>query len=389
MADVMISYREPETGQGGDKSVFVLQAALEARGFSVFVGEAAIQGGEEWPETIAAGVHNCSAFVVLCSPTYGDTVWTKRELVMADNLRKPLIPVWHSGPYPPKAVEIFLGGKQRIPGGNFSDGYVAAKIAHSAVAEELIAALLRAGIVPGAPGTDAAAAAKADSGKAVVGAAVDELAAWLTTACDFKAEELAGALPQLEAHGVTVRVDLKYVDEDVLRELQLKPLTIKKLRAGLATLVTGSGTPTSPASPAASAASAPTMFLEEKDLTDSGLGRIEAKRFVAAAVKLGATQRISDVVMEAAAPVTEDPKRVQEKAAELARLAAAKTAEAEAQQQRAREEAARQAEAARIARLQLYGLREKAIGDSGDGNCQFRALADQLWRDPNRHAEAR
>jgi hypothetical protein len=38
-------------------------------------------------------------------------------------------------------------------------------------------------------------------------------------------------------------------------------------------------------------------------------------------------------------------------------------------------------------RLLLYGLREKAI--SGDGNCQFRALADQLWRDPNRHGEVR
>ena len=38
-------------------------------------------------------------------------------------------------------------------------------------------------------------------------------------------------------------------------------------------------------------------------------------------------------------------------------------------------------------RLRLYGLREKTI--SGDGNCQFRALADQLWRDPARHAEVR
>jgi hypothetical protein len=146
--DVMISYRVLETGDGGDKSVFALQAALEARGYSVFVGEAAIQGGEEWPDTIASGVRDSAAFVVLCSPSYGDTVWTKRELVMADNLRKPLIPVWHSGPYPPKAVEIYLGGKQRIPGGNFNAGYVAAKISHERVAEEVAAALGRAGVTP-------------------------------------------------------------------------------------------------------------------------------------------------------------------------------------------------------------------------------------------------
>jgi hypothetical protein len=146
VCEVMISYRVPETGESGDKSVFVLQAALEKRGYRVFVGEAAIQGAEEWPETIAAGVRDCAALVVLCSPTYGDTVWTKRELVMADNKRKPLIPVWHSGPYPPKAVEIFLGGMQRIPGGNFTQGYVAAKVAHETVAEEVAAALVRAGV---------------------------------------------------------------------------------------------------------------------------------------------------------------------------------------------------------------------------------------------------
>ena len=38
-------------------------------------------------------------------------------------------------------------------------------------------------------------------------------------------------------------------------------------------------------------------------------------------------------------------------------------------------------------RLRLYGLKEKKV--RGDGNCQFRALADQLFRDQERHAEIR
>jgi hypothetical protein len=149
--DVMISYRVPETGEGGDKSVFYLQAALEKRGYSVFVGEAAIQGGASWPTTIQQGVEACQAFVILCSPTYGDPAvspWTKRELELADNLKKPLIPVFHSGAYPPPAVSIYLGGLQRIPNGNYSDGYVAAKISHDKVVEELAAALARAGVLP-------------------------------------------------------------------------------------------------------------------------------------------------------------------------------------------------------------------------------------------------
>ena len=38
-------------------------------------------------------------------------------------------------------------------------------------------------------------------------------------------------------------------------------------------------------------------------------------------------------------------------------------------------------------RLKLYNLQEKVV--RGDGNCQFRAVADQLFRDQERHAECR
>ena len=149
----MISYRVPETGELGDRAVFALQAALQARGYSAFVGEAAIQGAASWPATIQRGVEDCKAFVILCSPTYGDAVrspWTERELVLADALKKPLIPIWHSGPYPPQPVAIYLTKLQRIPAGNFSDGYAAAGISHERVTDELVAALARVGVVPAA-----------------------------------------------------------------------------------------------------------------------------------------------------------------------------------------------------------------------------------------------
>ena len=38
-------------------------------------------------------------------------------------------------------------------------------------------------------------------------------------------------------------------------------------------------------------------------------------------------------------------------------------------------------------RLDMYGLVEKAV--MGDGNCQFRALADQLYRTADMHADVR
>jgi hypothetical protein len=147
--DVMISYRVPESGAGpgGDSSVFALQAALQARGYSVFVGEGAIEGGDFWPVTIQNGVRHCKAFVVLCSPTYGDRAvspWTFDELTMAKNNRKPLLPVWHSGYYPPPSVEIMLGGLQRIPGGDRDMRAVPME----RVVTELARALQRVGVAP-------------------------------------------------------------------------------------------------------------------------------------------------------------------------------------------------------------------------------------------------
>lgn len=152
-AAVMLSYRVTETGDGGDRSVFALQAALQARGYSAFVGESAIQGGAEWPEVIQYAVTTCRAFVALCSPSYGDkakSLWTYRELTLADRLGKPLLPVWHSGPYPPPGVTIFLNPVQRIPRGNFDAGYVAAGIAVDTVADQLVAVLRDRGVFPDA-----------------------------------------------------------------------------------------------------------------------------------------------------------------------------------------------------------------------------------------------
>ena len=40
-----------------------------------------------------------------------------------------------------------------------------------------------------------------------------------------------------------------------------------------------------------------------------------------------------------------------------------------------------------LARLDAFGLREKVV--SGDGNCQFRALSDQLFRTPEFYEEVR
>lgn len=154
---VMISYRVPESGAGGDGAVFRLADALHARGYRAFVGESGIQGGDCWPTVIQDAVKRCAAFVILCSPTYGFgevSPWTARELGLAAKLNKPLLAVWHSGPWPPPAIEIYLVNTQYIPNrGDLRDGYVAAGVPLDDVADELAGALARLGIKPAGAAT--------------------------------------------------------------------------------------------------------------------------------------------------------------------------------------------------------------------------------------------
>jgi hypothetical protein len=122
-AQVLLSYRVPESGavaNGGDGWTFQLADALRARGFTVFVGETSMDAGTSWAQTIQRAVRDCAVFVPVCSATYGSPLksrWTLRELELADARNKHIVPVWHSGAYPPEDVEIYLGGKQRVPSG--------------------------------------------------------------------------------------------------------------------------------------------------------------------------------------------------------------------------------------------------------------------------------
>jgi hypothetical protein len=150
--DIVISYRVTETGGRGDGETQVMKRELEQRGYSVFVGEE-IPPGANWPRHIQWSIENCRAFVIMCSPTYGDvrcSPWTKRELELADTRGRPIFPVWHSGKYPPPEISLFLVGVQRLPCDRpgMRSGYKEAGVSTQEVAAELVAALERLGVTP-------------------------------------------------------------------------------------------------------------------------------------------------------------------------------------------------------------------------------------------------
>ncbi|KAJ9516565.1 hypothetical protein QJQ45_015258 [Haematococcus lacustris] len=128
-AQLMLSYKlvlhvrdgVKETGskvQGGDGTVLRLQAALEAQGFSVFVGESDIEGGDSWTQAIQQAIDGCAVFIPVCSAQFGTNPgWTYREVLYALNELKAIIPVWHSSTYPPPDLKMMMLSFQRVPRG--------------------------------------------------------------------------------------------------------------------------------------------------------------------------------------------------------------------------------------------------------------------------------
>ncbi|KAL6756858.1 TIR domain-containing protein [Haematococcus lacustris] len=146
-AQLFLSYRVPETGRKGDRTVLKLKSALEAQGYSVFVDESDIEGGASWVQAIDMAITDCQVFIPVCSETYGDTKWTVRELHAADEAKKKILPLWHSGNYPPKEVKLYLNNLQRLPRGD----QPLEQANFQSLVSDLVAAIKKAGCLPRNP----------------------------------------------------------------------------------------------------------------------------------------------------------------------------------------------------------------------------------------------
>jgi len=78
----------------------------------------------------------------------------------------------------------------------------------------------------------------------------NELADWLASACSMRADEVALTVPLLRELGAEASAELEFLSDAAVAGLSLKPITLGKLRAGVAKLGMPAPTP-QPASPAA------------------------------------------------------------------------------------------------------------------------------------------
>ncbi len=64
-------------------SVINLREKLTALGYTVFVGESDLEGGQSWTHEIGRAVRDAEVVVVVCSEGYGESKWTLREFEYA------------------------------------------------------------------------------------------------------------------------------------------------------------------------------------------------------------------------------------------------------------------------------------------------------------------
>lgn len=107
---IMISYCHKEAQQ----YALSLKKSLEEIGLSVYLDVDEICTGCDWQDSLNEAIYNCHAFVALVTPSYGETLWTRREFKLADALNKHIIPINFCTSWPPAKLAIQFATVQYI-----------------------------------------------------------------------------------------------------------------------------------------------------------------------------------------------------------------------------------------------------------------------------------
>lgn len=113
-AQLFVSYCSAETGAAGDGFAVRLQQELLSRGYTALL-LCSNEQEDEWDEVVRPAIERCKAFVAVCSTSYS-TSRARREFELGHGVKKPLIPVWHSGGFPTHPA-LYLSVGNRVPRG--------------------------------------------------------------------------------------------------------------------------------------------------------------------------------------------------------------------------------------------------------------------------------
>jgi TolB-like protein/Tfp pilus assembly protein PilF len=110
MADIFISYSSKDRQQAEQ-----LTKLLASAGLSVWIDRQGIVGAEKWATEIVEGIRACTTFILLISPHSVESENVLRELSLASEKRKRVLPVDLEPTELPTSFEYPLAGLQRVP----------------------------------------------------------------------------------------------------------------------------------------------------------------------------------------------------------------------------------------------------------------------------------
>lgn len=120
MADIFISYSSKDR-----EKAEMLTEMLSSAGLSVWIDQQGIIGAEKWATEIVDGINSCSTFLVLLSQSSVTSENVLRELSLASEKRKRVLPVNLEIVQLPSSFEYPLAGLQRLAISDF-DGILRA-----------------------------------------------------------------------------------------------------------------------------------------------------------------------------------------------------------------------------------------------------------------------
>lgn len=95
-----------------------LKMKLAEKGYSVYLDVHEISVGVDWQDSLNFAVSNCEVFIPLVTPRYGETLWTNREVKLADVLGKFILPVNFLPDWPPRCLAIQFATTQFVVSGH-------------------------------------------------------------------------------------------------------------------------------------------------------------------------------------------------------------------------------------------------------------------------------
>ena len=109
MAELFISYSRQDRPQALD-----LAAELRAEGFSVWIDQGGIEGAQNWSAKIVEGIDECSTMVLLISPHSVASRNVAKEVHLAYEKKKHILPVVIEKVKLPASFEYSLAGLQHV-----------------------------------------------------------------------------------------------------------------------------------------------------------------------------------------------------------------------------------------------------------------------------------